>query len=379
MDFSTVFNRRGTGSLKWDKYSDENILPMWVADMDFQAMPQIKEALKKEADYGIFGYNKPTPALKQVIVDRMQKLYDWTIKAEDIIWLPGVVPALNLVCRAIGESGDKVMTTTPIYPPFLSAPGNSDRVLNDLPLKDTDQYWEMDFDALEEAVDEKTKLYLFCNPHNPVGRVYSREELEKFADFCTKHDLVICSDEIHCDLILDEDKPHIPTATLSEEIAQRCITLMAPSKTFNIPGLTTSFAIIQDPKLRLKFMRTQQGLMPEMNNFGLTATKVAYEEGEEWRQALLTQLRENRDYLTEFIKRETPMIEIPHIESTYLAWLKVDALGLDKPAKHFEEHGLGLSDGGPFKDKRYLRLNFGCPKSVLEEGLKRFKAAIDAI
>lgn len=379
MDFSTEFNRRGTGSLKWDKYSDENVLPMWVADMDFQAMPQVKEALKKEADFGIFGYNKPTPALKQCIVDRMQKLYDWTIKAEDIIWLPGVVPALNLVCRAIGKSGDNVMTTTPIYPPFLTAPGNSDRVLNDIPLKETDQYWEMDFEALEEAVNEQTKLYLFCNPHNPVGRVYSKEELEKFAEFCTKHDLVICSDEIHCDLILDEDKPHIPTATLSPEIAQRCITLMAPSKTFNIPGLTTSFAIIQDPKLRLKFMRTQQGLMPEMNNFGLVATEVAYKEGEEWRQALLKQLRENRDYLTDFIKRETPMIEIPHIESTYLAWLKVDALGLDKPAQHFEKHGLGLSDGGPFKDKRYLRLNFGCPKSVLEEGLKRFKSATDAI
>lgn len=379
MDFNKTFNRRGTGSLKWDKYQDENILPMWVADMDFKAMPQVREALKKEAEYGIYGYSVATADLNQTIIDRLEDLYGWTIKKEDIVWMPGVVPALNLACRAVGESGDKVMTTTPIYPPFLSSPGFSDRVLNDVPLKEENQHWSMDFEALEAACDEKTKLYLFCNPHNPVGRVYSRDELEEFAEFCLKHDLTICSDEIHCDLVLDKDKQHIPTATLSEEIAQRCITLMAPSKTFNLPGLACSFAIIQNPKLRLQFMKAKQGLMPEMNNFGLLGCKVAYQEGEEWRQALLEQLRGNRDYLTEFIRKETPAVELPHLEATYLAWLKVDALGLENPVKHFESFGLGLSDGGPFKDKRYLRINIGCPRSVLEDGLQRFKKAIDAI
>lgn len=379
MNFDKIIDRSNKGSLKWEKYAGQDILPMWVADMDFPAAQAISNVIKEEADHGIYGYAIPTMELRQTIVDRLAYTYNWRIRKDDIVFLPGVVCALNLACRATGEPGDEVLTTTPIYPPFMSAPGFSDRVARGIKLKETDQRWEMDFEAIEEAINEKSSLFLLCNPHNPVGRVYSKEELQQLADLCLKNDITICSDEIHCDLVLDKDLTHYPMASLSDEIAQNTITLMAPSKTFNLPGLACSFAVIQNPALRLKFQKKMRGIVPDVNSMGLLACQAAYDKGEEWRLDLIDYLKENSQVIDNFLAENCPQIKMAPAEATYLAWLDVSALGLDKPAQHFENHGIGLSDGKAFGLEGYLRLNFACPRSILMDGLERFLNAVEAV
>jgi len=262
----------------------------------------------------------------------------------------------------------------------MTAPRNSGREALTVPLvlNSAARRWEIDFDAMERAVTPKTKLFFLCNPHNPVARVFRRDELERIANFCLRHNLILCSDEIHCDLILD-DIPHIPTGLISPEIAARTITLMAPSKTYNVPGFGTSLAIISDPKLRATFVRATAGIVAEVNVLGYTACEAAYRDSEPWRQELLAYLRGNRDYLLNFLAREIPGVKIEApIEATYLAWLNVESLGLADPIAHFENHGVGLSDGSFFGAPRgkYVRINLGCPRSTLAEALRRMKAAV---
>jgi len=379
-DFNTPPHRLGTDSQKWQKYAGREILPMWVADMDFKSSPAILEALHARVDHGVFGYARPTASTVAAVVNAMQARYGWTIDPAWIVWLPGLVCGLNITAQAFAEPGDEVLTLAPIYPPFMSAPKNSARVSVSVPLQLRDGHWEIDWAALEAAVTPRTKLFLLCNPHNPVGRVWRREELERIGEFCVRHDLVLCSDEIHCDLVL-ADLPHIPTAKLGEAVARRGLTLMAPSKTYNVPGLGTSFAIIPDPALRARFSRASAGVVAEVTALGFSACEAAYRDSEDWRQALLATLRGNRDCLTDFVARELPgvTIEAP-IEATYLAWLNVRALNLADPVAHFEAHGVGLSDGAFFGAPKghYVRLNFGCPRATLEEALRRMQAAVVA-
>jgi len=297
-----------------------------------------------------------------------------------LVWLPGLVCGLNVTAQAFAKPGEQVLCCTPVYPPFMSAPKNSGREALAVPLiRDTAQrQWEIDFDALEKAVTRHTKVFFLCNPHNPVARVFRREELSRLAEFCLKHDLILCSDEIHCDLILDP-LPHIPTSTLGAEIAARTVTLMAPSKTYNVPGLGTSFAIISDPKLRSTFVRATAGIVAEVTTLGFAACEAAYAASEPWRHSLLDYLRGNRDFIFDFLARELPgvVIEAP-VEATYLAWMNVEALNLSNPIAHFEKHGVGLSDGLFFGAERgkYVRMNFGCRRATLTEALKRMKTAI---
>ena len=380
-NFDHVPQRLGTDSQKWQKYAGRDILPLWVADMDFKASPAIVAALQQRVASGVYGYARPVGSTVNAFVDAMAQHYSWTIDPAWIVWLPGLVAGLNLTAQAYAEPGEEVLTLTPVYPPFISGPKNSGRISTAVPLRLVAHRWEIDWGALERAITPRTKLFFLCNPHNPVGRVWRRAELERLGEFCIRHNLVLCSDEIHCGLILD-DLPHVPAASLGAALAQRTVTLMAPSKTYNIPGLCTSMAIISDATLRAKFIHASAGIMAEVNVLGFTACEAAYRDSEPWRQALLQTLRSNRDLILDFVARELPgiTIEAP-IEATYLAWLNVTALKLADPIAHFEQHGVGLSEGSFFGEPRggHVRLNFGCPRATLEEALQRMKRAVAAI
>jgi cysteine-S-conjugate beta-lyase len=378
-DFEQPPERLGTDSQKWQKYAGRDVLPLWVADMDFRSAPAIIESLHRRVDHGVFGYARPVKSTVESVVNAMEQRYGWKIESSWIVWLPGLVVGLNVTAQAFAQSRDEVLTLTPVYPPFMSAPKNSGRISTQAPWRLEADTWTIDWEALEQVVTPQTKLFYLCNPHNPLARVWRRSELERLAEFCLRHQLVLCSDEIHCDLILDPALPHIPSATLSPEIATRTITLMAPSKTYNIPGLGVSLAIIPDAMRRAQFVRAAAGIVAETTSLGFVACEAAYRDCEPWRQGLLTTLRDNRDFLLEFIARELPGVKVEApVEATYLAWLNVAALNLPDPIAHFEKHGVGLSDGAFFGSPkgRHVRINFGCPRSTLAEALRRMKTAI---
>ncbi len=380
-DFETPLQRLGTDSQKWQKYGDRDILPMWVADMDFVSPPAVLQALHERVSHGIFGYARPVKSTVDALVEAMSSRYGWTIDPSWIVWLPGLVVGLNVTAQAFADAGDEILTLGPVYPPFMTAPKHSGRKSVSVPWVLSGGAWTIDWEQLERAVTPRTKVFLLCNPHNPLARVWRREELQRLGDFCVRHRLVLCSDEIHCDLILDPSLPHVPTALLGPEIAAQTVTLMAPSKTYNVPGLGTSFAIIPDAARRARFVRATAGIVAEVTALGFTACEAAYRHGEPWRQALLATLRGNRDFILDFLAREIPQITIEApIEATYLAWLNVSALGWTDPVERFEQHGVGLSDGAYFGGAKghHVRLNFGCPRATLTEGLKRMKAAVSA-
>jgi cystathionine beta-lyase len=375
--FDTCPERTGFGSLKWDKYKGRDILPLWVADMDFVTAPEILDALQERLDHGVFGYTIPHEAPIEAVINYLNRQHGYSARASWLNFLPGLVPAINLCCHAFTEPGDSVMTATPVYPPFITAPDYAERELIKVPLcLDGQDRWTLDIDAMEAAIQAHTKIFVLCSPHNPVGRVFSKEELNALADFCERHDLILISDEIHCDLVFDTEAKHTLTATLGEQIADRTVTLMAPSKTYNLPGLACAFSVIENTKLRAQFQKTIRGIITEVNCFGYAGITAAYNHGEPWRQALLTYLKNNYDLIYDFIRKEIPEITFRPMESTYLAWLNVSKLGIKDPVKHFEKHGVGLSDGTPFDGHQHLRLNFGCPHSRLEEGLEKIKAAV---
>ena len=383
-DFDTPVVRAGTDSQKWQKYAGRDVLPLWVADMDFKSPPAIIDALHARVEHGLFGYARPLKSATESVVAAMESRYGWKIDPAWLVWLPGLVVGLNVTAQAFAQPGEEVLTLAPVYPPFMSAPKNCARASVTTPWVHQPAdggRWEIDWDALERAVTPRTKLFYLCNPHNPLARVWRRAELARLGEFCVRHDLVLCSDEIHCDLILDPALPHLPTSVLSPEIAARTITLMAPSKTYNVPGLGTSIAIIPDAELRARYVRATAGIVAEVTCLGFTACEAAYRDSEPWRQALLTTLRGNRDLLLDTIARDFRgvRVEAP-VEATYLLWMNVSALGLENPVAHFEQHGVGLSDGTAFGAPRgsHVRLNFGCPRTTVVEALRRMKAALAA-
>ncbi|WP_432697610.1 MalY/PatB family protein [Marinobacterium sp. YM272] len=374
-DFDRLIDRRDTASQKWEKYRDQEILPMWVADTDFMAPPSVLAALHERVDHGVFGYTNTPATLNERVCERLQRRYDWTVSSDQLVWLPGLVCGLHLACRAATEPGATVMTPQPIYPPFMSAPRLSEREMLTLPMVRDNGRLRIDFDALEQAITPATRLLLFCNPHNPGGTVYRREELEQLGQIVLRHDLLVCSDEVHCDLILEPGLEHIPLASLSEELAARTITLMAPSKTYNIAGLGCAFAVIPDAQLRRQFQRVRKGIVPDVNLLGYTAAEAAYADGDAWNEAQLNYLRGNRDYLVEQINA-LPGLKLDPIEATYLAWIDVSGAKLENPAHFFEQAGVGLSPGRDFGDDRFMRLNFGCPRAWVEEAVDRIRRGL---
>ena len=378
-EFNKCPDRTGYGSLKWDKYKGRDILPLWVADMDFVTAPEILNALQQRLDHGVFGYTIPHEAPIEAVINYLDRQHGYSAKAAWLNFLPGLVPAINLCCHAFTEPGDSVMTATPVYSPFLSAPDYAQRELIKVPLcLDSQDRWTLDIEAMEAAIKPNTKIFVLCSPHNPVGHVFSKEELTALANFCQRHDLILISDEIHCDLVFDAEAKHTVTASLSEQIANRTVTLMAPSKTYNLPGLACAFSVIENTKLRAQFQKTIRGIITEVNCFGYAGITAAYNHGEPWRQALLTYLRDNYNLVYNFIQSEIPEITFRPMESTYLAWFDVSRLELKDPVGHFEKHGVGLSDGTPFDGHQHLRLNFGCPRARLRQGLEMMAEAARA-
>ncbi len=376
--FQQFIDRRGTDSIKWAKYAGKDVIPLWIADLDFPSPKAVAEAICQRARHGIFGYGTPPKSLVSVFIQRMERLYNWKINHEWIIWLPGLVTGINLACRAAGKAGDAVLTTIPVYPPFLSAPQYSQRRLATIKMHIKSNRWEIDFDRLEQAAGGDTSLFLLCNPHNPTGRMFTRAELEKLAQICIKHDLVICSDEIHCDLILQPGRRHIPMASLDKDVASRTITLMAPSKTFNIPGLGCSVAIISDQQLRRRFKAAMAGIVPDVNIMGFVAAEAAFTDTSNWLHDLLEYLRSNLELVSNRIM-DIASISMQPVEATYLAWIDFRATGLSDPVAFLEKAGVGLSDGRDFGTPGFARLNFGCHRNLLEKAMQRIAGAIGGL
>ncbi|MEA3375918.1 MAG: PatB family C-S lyase [Chloroflexota bacterium] len=381
-DFDQTIDRRRFESIKWHRYG-EDVLPLWVADMDFRSPEPVIEALRERVEHGVFGYGRTPEELPEVITERLERLYDWRVSAEDVMFLPGVVTGFNLVCHALASAGEGVLLQTPVYYPMLRAPAQAGLTNDQMELtRRADGRYEVDFERMEETITERTRVFILCNPHNPVGRVFRREELERMAEICLRQDVVICSDEIHGDLILDGHH-HVPIASLAPEIAERTVTLMAPSKTYNIAGLKCSLAIVQNPELRDKLEATYPDLVPSVNVLGYAAALAAYREGQPWLDALLEYLEANLDFLIRYVDRDLPGVTMVRPEGTYLAWLNcLDALMPGNPHGFFLERArVAVNDGASFGrgGEGFVRLNFGCPRSTLAEALDRMSRALSTM
>ena len=376
--FDNCPDRRNRPSLKWGKYEGKDVLPLWVADMDFRAPPAVLETAKREADFGNYGYAKAHPGLVDAVVTHCRSIYGWEIDPNWLVWLPGMVCALNVCCRMQQGKAKQALTHVPVYPPFLSAPGNFGLSCTHLPLKLEGSRFSMDFELMENTSTHPGDLFMLCHPHNPVGTAFTKEELERFSKWALQRELLICSDEIHCDLLLDPDLRHIPLGNLNPETAEHTITLMAPSKTYNLPGFGCSFAIISNADLRVRFKKAMAGIVPDPAAMGFHLAEAAYRDSEEWRQCLLAYLRTNRDYAL------SKLLTMPGLtpyspSATYLLWIDARKLGTDDPHRFFEEHGVGLSDGRDFGAPGFLRLNLGCARSLLEEALNRMERACSSL
>ncbi len=384
-DFDTIINRRGTSSSKWDRcekaVSVPDVLPMWVADMDFASPPPVVEALRERVDHGIFGYTERTGSYYTALASWMQRRFDWDIQKKKIVFTPGVIVALNLIIQAYTQSGDKVIIQQPVYHPFSYAILNNKRQLINNQLQIQNGRYVMDLDQLKKSIDSRTRLLILCSPHNPVGRVWTKEELLRLAEICLDNNIIIVSDEIHADLVL-KGHVHTPTATLSEEIADIVVTCTAPTKTFNIAGLGVANTIISNSKLYDQFYAAVNNAGLEMTNvFAKVATEAAYTHGEEWLSHLLDYLQGNYEFLVSFLKSHIPEISVFPLEGTYLAWLDFRGLGLsDKDMKHFLIHKakVWLDEGTKFGGggEGFQRMNIGCPRKLLEEGLMRITNAL---
>jgi cystathionine beta-lyase len=374
-DFDSPIDRRDSDSIKWRKFEGKDIIPLWVADMDFTSPPAVIEALLRRVSHGVFGYAMPDKQLAETICEHLEKKYHWHVSPYWIVWLPGLVCGLNVACRSVDGPEVSVITTIPAYPPFLIAPRNANQRLVTSPMVQGDHRWQIDLDHLSQAITKDSAMFILCNPQNPTGRVFEHHELMALAEICQSNDLIICSDEIHCDLILEPKCSHIPIASMDEDIARRTITLMAPSKTYNIPGLGCAFAVISNDHLRRRFTQAMAGIVPHVNLMGLVAAQAAFRHGEAWLDALLDYLRENRDLVYTAVN-QIPGLHMGLVEGTYLAWIDVHQVGIEQPARFFENYGLGLSDGKDFDGPGFVRLNFGCSRQVLQKALDRLTIAI---
>jgi cystathionine beta-lyase len=318
--------------------------------------------------------------LRALLVERLARRYGWRVEPEWVIFQIGVLVSFQDVCRAAAGPSDGVLVQPPVYPPIYGAPRHNGSVHQEAPLRQlADGSYDIDFDAFEAAITDRTRVFILCNPHNPVGRVFTPRELERLAEICLRHDVLICSDEIHCDL-LGPSVTHTPIASLAPEIAQRSVTLMAPSKTFNVPGLRFSFGIVPDPDLRRRLTKPYAAEFSDVNNFGLAAATAAYRDGQPWLDALLAYLARNRDTVVDFVRREMPSIGVTAPEATYLAWLDCRKSGIPgSPYRFFLDRArVALSNGRDFGTggEGFVRLNFGCPRATLMAALERMKAAL---
>src|SRR5688572_4591153 len=363
-DFDTPVDRTGTWSTRWERHAGRDVIPLWVADTDFRAAPAILTALSKRITHGVLGYSTPPPELRAALVERMQRLYRWRIEPDWIVFTPGVVPALHLAARQLVPPGGHALIPRPIYHHFKRAMELAPRAFTEIPLVLEQGRWVFDLDALRKA---KAGAFFRCNPQNPGGTVFRRAELERLAELT--RDSLIVSDEIHCDLILDKALRHVPIASLSPEISRRTVTLMSANKTFNIPAAGCGWAIIEDDGLRKSFTSDIAAhAVGSPSVFGLEATLAALRHGDDWLAALLDYLRGNRDLL-----ETTIGLPMAHVEATYLAW--IDCSAIPNAAEQFLKHGVAVYDGAQFGDPRFVRLNFGTQRKILQEAIRRITNA----
>jgi cystathionine beta-lyase len=381
-DFARPINRANTDSIKWTKYPPD-VIPLWVADMDFTSPAAVLRALSDRVAHGVFGYGSDSQKLTEVITDQLHRSYGWRVAPEEVVYLPGVVPGFNLACLAFVSDTQRVVVQSPVYPLLLHAPFETGRNGAEVGfVRGHDGSYSIDWEQFEATLSKDAGLFILCNPQNPLGRVFRRDELERMADICLRHGVVLCSDEIHCDLVYP-GHVHLPIASLGPEIAARTITLMAPSKTYNLAGLQCSFAIVQNEELRRRFLGAARGLLTHVNTLACTAALAAYREGQDWLTEVLQYLVANRDVLLAYARQHLPNVRVTAPEGTYLAWLDCsECPALERPYQFFLERAkVALSDGRHFGGggERHVRLNFACRRDLLLEALDRMRDALQLV
>lgn len=389
-NFDAIVDRRSTNSIKWTQYPGD-IVPLWVADMDFRTPEPILHGLQSALEHGILGYEIPSRGLQESVCDRMDRLYGWKIEPEMVVSVPGIVSGFNAVAKTACKSGEGILLQPPVYFPFLKVHENLGLIRKYAQLDKVVEggriRYEVDFQAFESAVrsdDSRMCMFLFCNPHNPTGNAYTREQLSHLAEICLRNNVLICSDEIHSELLLGKTE-HIPIATLSTEIADRSITLVAPSKTFNTAGLFCGFAIIPNKKLRERYQKAVEHMTLHVNSLGQVAAQAAFSGAcDEWLEELLIYLTNNRDFVVNYVQKNLPDVHTTVPDATYLAWLDCNPLVESEritgsPYKFFlKEAKVAFSDGSAFGPggEGFVRLNFACPRSVLEDALGRVRDSL---
>ncbi|OGN88475.1 MAG: cystathionine beta-lyase [Chloroflexi bacterium RBG_13_46_14] len=394
-DFDYVWDRKNTDSAKWGSlervFGRDDVIPMWVADMDFPVAQPILDALRERVDHPFYGYTFPDAGVTESVVERMRKKFNWEINPEWVVYTPGVIPALSVAVRAVTHPGDGIVLQEPAYFPFFSAVHSSGCHIQNNQVKPVGNRYEMDFDNLERKFSKepgmsgpnRNKAIIFCNPHNPIGRLWTRDEVSGMGEIVIGNGGVVIADEIHCEILMKGYK-HTPFASISEEFAQNSITCMSPSKTFNLPGLEISSIIIPNKKLRDDFTSTRTGILPNPNLFGYVALEAGYRYGDEWLEHVLDYLQGNLDLVKAFIEERIPRIKVTEHQGTYLLWLDFRALGLDNESLRTfmrEKAKVGLNDGYTFGESGsgFQRMNIACPRSILQEALTRIEKAVNSL
>lgn len=387
MNFNKVTDRKNTGSVKWDTMEQfekpNDVLPLWIADMDFKAPAGVLKALEERVSHGIFGYTQQMDSYYEAVVNWMDRRHDWKIKKDWIIITPGIVPAINFIIQTFAKEGEGVLIQRPVYNPFTNAIVNNGRKLVNSPLVLREDHYEIDFEDFEnKIVEEDVKLFILCSPHNPVGRVWTSEELKTMGDICLKHKALVVVDEIHHDLVFKGLK-HIPFASLSKEYSNNCITCTSPSKTFNLAGLQLSNIIIENQEILTRLNTYLDNIsLTTANIFGIVGSEAAYNTGEEWLEELIDYIEGNKKYVQDFFAKKFPMIKVIDIEGTYLLWVDFRSLGMEQEELSkflVEEAKLWLNDGYIYGEEGsgFERINLACPRSVLEKGLKQLEEALN--
>lgn len=384
MNFDTTTIRRGTNCVKWDTAREENVIPMWVADMDFKTAPCITEAIARRVEHGIFGYTIVPESYYNAIISWFERRHAWSIERDWILYTSGVVPAISATIKALTGPGDKVMIQTPVYNCFFSSIRNNECVTVENPLRYVNNRYEIDFDDFErKASDPGVKVFLLCNPHNPAGRVWTREELIRMNDICMRHDVTVISDEIHCELIMPGHE-YTPFASISEECLNNSVTFNSPTKAFNIAGMQIANIISNNEERRRKIDRAINIFeICDVNPFGVIALQAAYNEGGEWLDSLNVYLNENYQALRSFFRENMPQIGITHLEGTYLVWADIRSTGMSSDAlteKLLKEGRVMVNSGtmyGKTAGEGFVRINIATPRSIMNDGLKRMAGVIN--
>lgn len=374
-NFDALVNRCNSDSIRWDRYAGDDVIPLWVADMDFQSPPCVMDAIAARVQQGVFGYTHAPDSMRSVIAGYIAERYDWEVDPDWIVILPSVVSGLYTAVRQLTTPIEHILVPQPVYHHLRLACSETPRPYTEVPLALENNRWVLPWQALDPFCQGNTKMALLCNPQNPGGTVYTKSELLQFAAFCEAHDLLICSDEIHAGLVLDKQNRHVPIASLNQRISMRTVTLMSLNKVFNFPGIGLAWAVAENPRLRAAMQTDLHRTIAEPGLLAYTATMAALRDGEEWRQSLLQYLRGNRDYIVGRIEAMSPLT-LAKTEASYLAWIDCSALGCTDPHALFLSFGLALSPGAQFNAPQFVRLNFGTQRALLEEAMDRMALAL---